>query len=211
MTKLALLLILSVYLLAGCVTLNKSQSPISLYDFGMPHALPTKPIPQQPLQHRISLLIADATAPLWLDNNAIHYRLLYHNPTQSYTYTGSRWIAAPAALLTQQIRNRIVANTNEQVIKDNSTAKADYALHIELEEFTQLFDTTDASHIVIGFRASIVERNTRKLLAQKDLRTTEKTPTADAAGAVFALSSASNQLISELVNWLTAELLNVKP
>lgn len=211
MTKFALSLILSAYLLTGCVALNKSQSPVSIYDFGMQHAQPIKPIPQQPLQRRKSLLIADATAPSWLDNNAIHYRLLYHNPTQSYTYASSRWIAAPAALLTQQIRNRIVASTNEQVIKDNSTAKTDYTLHIELEEFTQLFDTTDISHIVIGLRASIVERNTRKLLAQKDLSITEKTPTADAAGAVFALSSASNQLINELIGWLTAELPNAMP
>ena len=211
MTKIALLLTLSAFLLTGCVAFNKSQSPVSIYDFGMQQTQTTKLISQQALQHRKSLLIADATAPSWLDNNAIHYRLLYQNPTQSYTYASSRWIAAPAALLTQQIRNHIVASTSEQVIKDNSTAKADYALHIELEEFTQLFDTMDASHIVIGLRASLVERNTRKLLAQKDLSLAEKTPTADAAGAVSALSSASNQLINELVDWLTAELPNVKP
>lgn len=207
MTKIALLLILSLYLLTGCVAFNKSQSPISIYDFGMQQAQTTKQISQQSLQHRKSLLIADATAPSWLDNNAIQYRLLYHNPTQSHVYASSRWVAAPAALLTQQIRSRIVASTNEQVIKDNSTAKADYALHIELEEFTQLFDTVDTSHIVIGLRASLVERNTRKLLVQKDFSIKEKAPTADAAGAVSALSSASNQLINELVGWLTTELL----
>lgn len=207
MTKIALLLVLSLYLLTGCVAFNKSQSSISIYDFGMQQAQPAKQILQQSLHHRKSLLIADATAPSWLDNNAIQYRLLYHNPTQSYTYASSRWVATPAALLTQQIRSRIVASTNEQVIKDNSTAKADYALHIELEEFTQLFDTVDTSHIVIGLRASLVERNTRKLLAQKDFSIKEKAPTADATGAVSALSSASNQLINELVGWLTTELL----
>lgn len=211
MTKIALLLILIAHQLAGCVSFNKSQPTVSMYDFGTQQAQTTRQISQQALQHRKSLLIADATAPSWLDNNAIHYRLLYHNPTQSHAYASSRWIAAPAALLTQQIRNRIVTRTNEQVIKDSSTAKTDYALHIELEEFIQLFDTMDASHIVIGLRASLVERNTRKLLAQKDLSITEKTPTADAAGAVFALSSASNQLINELVDWLTAELSNVRP
>ncbi|MDP1934224.1 MAG: ABC-type transport auxiliary lipoprotein family protein [Nitrosomonas sp.] len=211
MTKIVLLLIFIVYLLTGCVAFNKSQSPVSIYDFGMQHVQTTKQLLQQSPQHRKSLLIADATAPSWLDNNAIHYRLLYQNPTQSYTYASSRWIAAPAALLTQQIRNRIVASTSGHVIKDNSTAKADYVLHIELEEFTQLFDTTDASHIVIGLRASLVERNTRKLLAQKDLSITGKTLTADAVGAVSALSSASNRLIDELVDWLTAELSNVRP
>ncbi len=206
MTKIPLLLILVAYLLAGCVASNKSPSAISIYDLGRQQAQPGQQMPQQSLQKSKSLLIVDATAPAWLDNNAIHYRLLYHNPTQTYTYANSRWIAAPAALLTQQIRNRIVASTNELVLKDNSTSKADYALHIELEEFTQIFDMTDASHIVIGLRASLVERNTRNLFAQKDFSITEKTPTADAAGAASAVGSASNQLIKELVDWLTAEL-----
>jgi len=211
MIKIPLVLFLIAYLLSGCVALNKSQSPISIYDLGRQQTQPAKHMPQLPIQQRKSLLIADATAPSWLDNNAIQYRLLYHTPMQSNTYASSRWIAAPAALLTQQIRNRIVTNTNEQVIKDNSTAKADYVLHIELEEFTQIFDTMDSSHIVIGLRASLVERNTRKLLTQRDFSIIGKAPSADATGAVFAFSSASNQLINELVDWLTAELPHADP
>lgn len=206
MTK-ALILILIVCLFPACTTaLHKSQPATATYDFGMQHAPHAKQIPQQPQLQRKSLLVADATTPSWLDNTAIHYRLLYHNPTQSYTYANSRWIATPAALLTQQLRNRIVTGTQEHVIKDSSPAKADHVLQVELEEFTQLFDTISESRIVIGLRASLIERNTRKLLAQKDFSTTEKTPSADAAGAAFALSVASNRLINELVDWLTAEL-----
>lgn len=204
-------MILIFYLLSGCTVFHKSQSSISVYDFGIQPSRHTRNMLQQPEKQRKSILIAEAVAPSWLDNNAIHYRLLYHNPTQSYTYANSRWIATPTAILTQQIRNRIVSNTNEQVIKDSSTAKADYVLNIELEEFTQVFDTVTESYVVIGLRASLIERNSRHLFAQKDFRMNERTPTADAAGAVFALSSASNQLINELIDWLTIELPPISP
>ena len=200
----ALLSILILYLLSGCTVFHKSPSSISVYDFGIQQH--TQNRLQQSYKQRKSILIADATVPSWLDNTAIHYRLLYHNPSQSYSYANSRWIGPPASILTQKIRDRIVTNTNEQVIKSSSTAKTDYILHIELEEFIQAFDTMKESHVVIGLRASLIERNSRNLFAQKDFSIKEKAPTTDAAGAVFALSSASNQLINELIEWLTIEL-----
>lgn len=197
---------IAIYLISGCTVLPKPQATVSIYDFGVQSAPLARHLPENSQQVRKSVLIADAAAPSWLDSTAIHYRLLYHNPTQTYTYANNRWIAAPAALFTQQIRNRIVTDTHEQVTKDFGTAKTDYVLHIELEEFMQLFDTVADSHITIGFRASLVERNTRKLIAQKDFNRTEKTISADAAGAVSAFSAASNRLIDELIGWLVAEL-----
>ncbi|WP_293005046.1 ABC-type transport auxiliary lipoprotein family protein [Nitrosomonas sp.] len=204
--KQMLLLIVILLFLTGCSVLHKPQSAISTYAFGMPHLSLTEQVPNQSQLHRRSLLINEAAAPAWLDSTAIHYRLLYDNPAQSYAYANSRWIAAPATLLTQQIRNRIVTNTPEQVLKDSGTAKADYVLQIELDEFTQLFDTTDSSHVVVSLRVSLIERNSRKLFAQKDFSTIESSPSADAAGAVFALNSASDKLINELVSWLTVKL-----
>lgn len=204
--KKILLLILIIFFLTGCSILHKPQSAISTYDFGIQHSPLSEQLSKQPQPYRRSLLVADATAPTWLDNTAIHYRLLYHNSAQSHAYANSRWIAAPATLLTQQIRNRIVTNTHEQVIIDSGAAKADYSLQIELDEFTQLFDTTNSSHVIVSIRVSLIERSSRKLLAQKDFSTKENAPSADAAGAVFALSSASNKLIDELVSWLTLEL-----
>ncbi len=205
MTKAILLMVTAiVYLLSGCTALHKSPPAIATYDLGIQSHTQNRLQPSH--KHRKSILIADATVPTWLDSTAIHYRLRYHNPSQSYSYANSRWRASPAAILTQQIRDRIVADTDEQVIKNSGTAKTDYILHIELEEFTQLFDTTQDSHVVIGLRASLIERSSRNLLAQKDFNIKEKAPTADATGAVFALGSASNQLTDQLIAWLTAEL-----
>ena len=130
--KQILLLIFTVFLLTSCTGLHKSQPTISTYAFDMQHSPLIEQVPDQPHPYRKSLLIADAATPTWLDNTAIHYRLIYHNPSQSYAYANSRWIATPATLLTQQIRNRIVTGTPEQVIRDSGIVKADYTLQIEL-------------------------------------------------------------------------------
>ena len=70
----------------------------------------------------------------------------------------------------------------------------------------QAFDQANDSHVVILLRASLIERNSRQLLAQKDFSIQQKTPSADAAGAAFAFSSASNQLVSKLTDWLAIQL-----
>lgn len=203
MNKISLPLLI-ICLLPGCAFLHKS--PPAVYDLGIPSTIHARQSAESSQLRNKSLLVAETAAPTWLDNTVIHYRLLYHNPAQSYAYANSRWIATPAALLTQQLRNRIAATTQERVIKDASMAVADHVLHTELQEFSQLFDAVSDSRIVIGLRASLVERNTRKVLAQKDFSITKKAPSADAAGAVAALSAANNQLLDELINWLSAAL-----
>lgn len=198
-------LIMICSLIAGCTPLQKSPIAISTYDFGVLYPLNNESaasqVPQPQLQKK-SLLIADVTSPAWLDNTAIQYRLIYHNPAQTFTYGNSRWIATPAALFSQQLRNRIVSRLDEHVIKDSSTAKSDRMLDIELKELVQLFETKTDSRVEFGLRASLIERNSRKLLAQKDFNISEKAPSPDAAGAVFAISIASNRLINELIDWL---------
>ncbi|TXI18676.1 MAG: hypothetical protein E6Q62_05985 [Nitrosomonas sp.] len=202
----SLVLIPIFYLLSGCAALYKpATSNIAVYDFGVQHH-PSQNESQSLNQKRKSLLVTDAAAPSWLDNTAIQYRLLYHSPSQAYTYANSRWRAPPAIIMTQIIRDRIITNTGEQVVKNSSTAKTDYILHLELEEFIQAFDTMNDSHVIIGLRASLIERGSRNVLAQKDFTLKKEAPDADAAGAVLAFSSAGNQLIGELIEWLAMQL-----
>lgn len=197
--------IICILLLAGCTILPPPKATHAIYDFGVQQSQSTSEA-FNPSNKIRSLQVTEMSAPAWLNNTAIHYRLAYHNPAQFHTYANSRWAAAPAVLLTQQIRNRIVANTRDQVINDNIIARAEYVLHIELIEFSQVFDTTDTSDVTVSLRASLIDRNSRKLLAQKSFNTTIKTPTANATGAVNALISTSNQSIDELIEWLTQEL-----
>lgn len=198
-------------LLSGCAITPQVDAPLTVYNFGLQRTPDTNNSSNQFQIKSPSLLIADATSPIWLDSQAIQYRLTYHNPMQLYTYANSRWAATPAAMLTLQLRHRMLIETDNTVIKPGDGAQADYMLHIELSEFSQVFDAIDSSHAVINLNASLIKRKTRSLIAQRNFRLQQKAATSDAAGAVKALTEASNQLTENLGDWIVKEIINKSP
>ncbi|MEP6605043.1 MAG: ABC-type transport auxiliary lipoprotein family protein [Nitrosospira sp.] len=200
-----MLAIIGIMLLAGCAA-PRTHTSAAVYDFGL-QRLAVSNFADAYSQPRLSAsLLVMATSPVWLDNPAIQYRLAYHDLAQSYAYANNRWAAAPATLLTQRIKNRLAAVSNDGVVSANDGVRADYTLRLELEEFTQIFDTTAQSRAVVRLRASLIERSTRILLAQRSFNVEQAAPTANAAGAVHALTDASDNLIGILIDWLSTEL-----
>jgi cholesterol transport system auxiliary component len=150
--------------------------------------------------------VTEATAPTWLDSTAIHYRLAYYDLAQTYAYASNRWASPPATLLTQWIRSRIAGISDGGVMSAADSVQTDYILRLELEEFTQIFDTADQSRAVVKLRASLINRSTRSLAAQRSFHVEQAAPEPNAAGAVRALAEASDKLIGDLLNWLVEEL-----
>lgn len=200
------IIFLIIVLLSACSIAPKPRTTVVNYDFGLQLFQQTSPTDEQSQLEVRSILVADIESAPGFDNQNIHYRLAYSNPTQNHTYANSRWVATPAVLLTQKLRSKIIQRTNHQIIKNNSTAISDYALHIELEEFIQVFDTKDTSHTIISLRASLVERKPHALLAQQTFSIKQNASSANAEGAVDALATASDMLIDEIVDWLTKAL-----
>ncbi|SCY03563.1 ABC-type transport auxiliary lipoprotein family protein [Nitrosospira sp. Nsp13] len=199
--------VLAVLLLAGCAT-PRAQVPTAVYDFGLEQPFIASGATDKSSNppHLFTSLLVAATSPAWLDNPTIQYRLVYHDPARSYTYANSRWAAAPATLLTQRVKGYIAGVSNERVVSAGDGVRADYILRLELEEFTQIFDTPHQSRAVIRLRASLIERSTRSLLAQRSFSTEQAAPTANAAGAVRGLTEASDKLIENLISWLAEKL-----
>ena len=200
------LLIIAAVFAAGCAT-TRTHTPASIYDFGLdrPHALATSDASSLASEPFTKLLVT-ATSPAWLDNPAIHYRLAYHDPGRTYIYANSRWISPPAVLLAQRIKRQIASMGNSAVVSSGDGVRADYALRLDLEEFIQVFETAGQSRAVVALRASLIEPGTRALLAQRSFSMEEPAPTANAAGAVTALTDASDKLIISLLDWLAREL-----
>tara|TARA_B100000676_G_scaffold308913_1_gene370995 strand:+ start:4909 stop:5544 length:636 start_codon:yes stop_codon:yes gene_type:complete len=199
-----------ILLLTGCSLTPQKGKLISVYDFGFAEATNTSSkLPEQKQELPLSLLITEVRSPVWLNNNTIQYRLAYQNPNQSYKYANSRWTSSPAMLLTHYIRNNIVINTNNKLISTNTGARADFILDLELEEFSQIFNTADTSYALIKLRAHIINREARLLKAQHTFNIKLKAPTANAAGAVHALSKSSKKLTIDLNNWLNKELIKI--
>ncbi|MDE2366659.1 MAG: membrane integrity-associated transporter subunit PqiC [Betaproteobacteria bacterium] len=200
-------LILAILVLTGCAA-PRAQTPVALYDFGMQRLAPAPGASgiSGDMRLRASILVSDALAPVWLDSTAILYRLAYHDLARVYAYGGSRWAATPATLLTQRIRSRIAMINDDGVVSAAEGARTDYALRLELEDFTQIFNTADRSQAVIKLRASLIDRRTRTLVSQRSFSIEQPAPAPNASGAVHALTDASDNLIGALIGWLAEEL-----
>jgi cholesterol transport system auxiliary component len=200
-------LLVAIVLLAACAS-PRAKAPAAVYDFGaqrLAAASGSSGISGDK-RLRASIWIPDAQAPVWLDNTAILYRLAYHDLARVYAYGSSRWAATPATLLTQRIRSRIGAVNDAGVTSAAEGARTNYMLRLELEEFTQIFDTTDSSRAVVRLRASLIDRRTRLLLSQRNFSIEQSSPAPNASGGVRALTEASDNLIGSLIGWLAEDL-----
>jgi len=189
---------------AGC-SLGPQSRQTDSYDLGPPRA-------QAAGGPAIAatLLLPDVSAPTWLDGNGIVYRLSYDNNARPQAYANSRWVAPPAALLTQRLRSRLAAGAGG-IVTSGDGARADYALRVELEDFSQSFSDANASRVVLRARASLVRLADRLLVAQRVFSVERPAPTPDARGAVSALGEASDEVVENLVEWTGGQLKAPRP
>lgn len=190
MRRAALLLSLA---LAGCTVLPQPRPPQSLYDFGAPAAWNSPHL-------SASLAIARVAAPDWLESPTLQYRLAYRDALRYQGYAGSRWVASPPQLLTERLRQAAAQASSRGAVREGEGVKADYLLRVELEEFSQVFDSPQASRGVVRARASLV-REGRVLAAQKGFAVEKPAATPDAAGGAQALAAAADQLVLEVLAW----------
>src|SRR5690606_9235475 len=117
----------------------------------------------------------DVTAPEWLKDDRIRYRLMYSDSTRVGVYTLDRWVAPPSELLA--LRFGIFGDGGPLWVR------------IELQAFEQIFDQPDRAKAVMRFRASIYERMSKKRLAERTFELSRISPRPDAAGAVVSLAA----------------------
>jgi cholesterol transport system auxiliary component len=170
--------------LAGCLSQPRTPEP-ALYDLGLgPHP------DAQHAEQTGSVARVRVNAPSWLDQTAMHYRLLYEEPMRTRSYAYARWLAPPPELLAQRLRQTLAIRA-VGVPSDN--------LEVGLEEYLQLFETPAQS--VARITAYV------RTAGAGEVRFTEQVPaqTADAAGGAAALAAATNQLVVRIVEWLDAQ------
>jgi cholesterol transport system auxiliary component len=111
----------------------------------------------------------------------------------------------PAQLLRQRLHDqlgqrRAVLNAAQGVVAD----KPAMVLHLELDEFSQLFETAQQSSGLVRLRATLGQggQGSQRLVAQRSFIVQRPAATADAAGGVRALTEASDAVIAEIAQWL---------
>ena len=182
---------------SGCVGLQQTHPLV--YDFG-PGALSAPPATQgKPLP---ALVLGDVAAPAALDGTAVLYRLAYADAQQLRPYALARWTMPAAQLLYQRVRERLGQQRTVLAAGEPGASMAP-VLRLELEEFSQLFDSASTSSALVRVRATLVQPGKTELApAQTSLVVRVAAASADAAGGVHALAQASDALAAQLDAWL---------
>ncbi|OYO31271.1 ABC-type transport auxiliary lipoprotein family protein [Janthinobacterium sp. PC23-8] len=179
-------------LLGGCA----SRSPLpTFYDFGPPAA----PVAQTTAAPLPVLVIADVNGPSWLDSQRMYYRLLYADAQQSRPYAYNRWNTPPLQLLSQRLKTRI-AQGGVKVLSTTDAAAGIPLLRIDVDDFSQNFDTEKKSSGQVTVRASLFRGH--QLLDQKTFSRNSQAASADAQGGAQALALASDAVAADLLAWL---------
>jgi cholesterol transport system auxiliary component len=184
--------------LAACSLPVPQTTVPAAYDFG-----PERKAKGERLIEGV-LLIPAVNAPTWLEGNGIVYRLLYEDGARPRVYSMSRWVAPPADMLTDRVRDRF-ADVARAVITTGYGAREDYILRLELDNFSQQFDAPDRSRVVLRVRATLVGGANRTLIAQREFAL-DRAAEPNAQGAVKALSEGTSVVVEELVKWATDNL-----
>ncbi len=173
-----------------------------VYDFGPGPITASASNRMAPLP---ALVLAEVDANAALDSTAVLYRLAYSDAQQLRPYAQARWSMAPALLLRQRLREQLgqrrpVLNAAQGMV----APPAALSLHLELDEFSQLFESAERSSGLVRLRATVGQAASgmERLVAQRSFVVQRPASTADAAGGVRALTSAADAVIEEIALWL---------
>lgn len=178
--------------LTGCAAVQ-GESP-TLFDLGTPE----ENVSSTRLEGR-AISVAAVEAPPWLDNEYMYYRLNYAERQQPRAYAGSRWTMSPAQLLAQRVRQRI-AQAGGVALAEADLAAQVPILRIQLDDFSQHFAAPETNTGRIALRATLFEG--RKVIGQRTFVEQVPAPSASAAGGAQALAQATDDVLSDLIDWL---------
>lgn len=192
-----LIVTLCMLALSGCTTARREATPIREFDFGPEPARSAPTIPAL-------LQIPAMSAPEWLESTTIEYRLAYRDPRAVFSYATGRWVAPPNSLLTSRLKSALGGGAG--VASPADAIRAGCTARVSLDDFSQTFDSAQASHVTVRARATLVGNDGKTLISQQVFGGDRPTQTADLAGAVAALGASGDALVGDIVTWLARTL-----
>jgi cholesterol transport system auxiliary component len=198
-----LLAVLAALALAGCKALPDKPVRQTMYDFGPSTTAETA------ATSRGALVLPEVEVTGILETPALLYRLGYEDAHQLRPYAYARWSAPPGQLLRQRLRDVL---GRDRAVLDAAAAAAlsrrggtpPPVLRVELEEFSQLFDSPGESKGVVRVRCTLLENTGggERLVAQRSFNVQRPAPSADAPGGVRALTAATEAAAQDIASWL---------
>jgi cholesterol transport system auxiliary component len=190
-----LLALLLPLFLAACAT-PQPPAPKAVYDFGpvlnaVAQAAPTR---------STAVALPEIEASASLDSPSLLYRLQYSNVQQLLPYAQARWSSSPAQLVRARVRDALA--TQGPVLSTEGIAP--WVLRIELDEFSQVFESPEKSFGLVRLRASLLKND--QLFAQTTVIARAPAASQDAAGGVKALTTATDDAVRQLSGWIATQI-----
>lgn len=193
--------------LAGCQALPDKPGQPTLYDFGP--VAGTGGAGDGTAPAGPPLLLPNVETSGVLETPALLYRLGYVDAHRLQPYAYARWSAPPADLMRQRLRDVL---GRERPVLDSASSSAltrrggasPPVLRVELEEFSQFFDSQSSSRGIVRLRCTLLESTSggERLVAQRSFVVERPAPSADAAGGVRALAEAADAAAQDVAAWL---------
>ncbi len=194
--------------LTACALPKQTVRPV-VYDFG-PGSRGASLVPG--LTTLTPLVLDEVVASPALDNTAVQYRLAYVDEQQLRPYKQARWSMMPSQLIRQRLRehlgqHRTLLDPGDHSVFDGSRRLAPappLTLRLELEEFSQLFESPDKSVGLLRLRATAIQTSAtgEKRITQRHVVVQQPAPSADAPGGVRAMAAATDAAMREIDEWL---------
>ncbi|MDD2266507.1 ABC-type transport auxiliary lipoprotein family protein [Sulfuricurvum sp.] len=152
-----------------------------------------------PLSSHTLSIASSKTLPSLASKNLYYLR----EGGESGAYLYSRWSDTPSVLI-QQI---LTASLEEKglfasLLPPTSSAHADWVLESDLNAFYHRFSSKDKSEGFIDITYRLIDTTTKLPIGSKRFTVTVPATTNDAKGGVTALTQATRQLSTEVMEWM---------
>ncbi len=138
------------------------------------------------------------TAPTWLSDNAIHYRLLYSDPTTLRSYADNRWASSPADLMDAGLRYILPPGSGH--------ASGDaYVLDAQLMEFEQEFTSAHDAKVRLVLQATIRRSRDGQIIAEQRFEM-EQVSSPDVQGGITGLAQLAQKSQLAVAGWVKVRL-----
>lgn len=176
--------------LAACST---TAPAIKRYDFGIPPAASADAARTVGANPEVTV-----SAPIWLDTPAVLYRLGYADESQLHAYAQTQWVAAPSRLLEQAL---LASSLKDDPRACSAGGGPPVRLDVNLQEFSQAFDSPSDSHVVLRAKVRMLSTRTHAVLAQRQFDLRAAAPASDGPGAVHGLRDLAHAFAASALAW----------
>lgn len=198
--------------LSACSALPSRPGAVVRYDLGLTDLRVPQASAAAPSVAPVPLVLAPVQfSGLPEGTTTMLYRLNYADGQQLRGYQQARWSVPPAQMLEQRLRMRLgleraVLAERDEVSDRTSDQRNLAVLRVELDEFSQVFDSAQSSAALVRLRASLIARDDATggnvLQGQTLLIAQVPASTADAAGGAQAMARAADDVAAQLSLWL---------